>query len=42
MTMLDLFEDPKLIDKVKAEFAERKGNQSYEAIIDGPPPVGQN
>ena len=42
MTMLDLFENPKLIENVKAEFIRQKGNQQYEAIIDGPPPVGEN
>lgn len=40
MTMLDLFENPKLVEKVKAEFQERKGNEIYEAIIpEGPPPI---
>jgi len=40
MTMLDLFENPTLIDKVKAEYVERKGNEVYKAIIpDGPPPI---
>lgn len=43
MTMVDLFENQKLIDKVKAEYKQRKGEEIYEAIIpDGPPPVGQN
>ena len=42
MTMLDLFENPKMVENVKAEFIRQKGNQQYEAIIDGPPPVGQN
>lgn len=42
MTMLDLFENPKLIDEVKKEFVERKGEQTYKAIIDGPPPIGSN
>ena len=40
MTMVDLFENPKLIKEVKAEFKERKGNSKYKAMIpDGPPPV---
>ena len=40
MTMLDLFENQKLIDKIKTEFVERKGNEVYKAIIpDGPPPI---
>jgi aminobenzoyl-glutamate utilization protein B len=40
MTMLDLFEDPKLVEKVKAEYTERKGNEVYKAIVpEGPPPI---
>jgi len=40
MTMLDLFEDPALVTKVKAEYKERKGNEVYEPIIPkGPPPI---
>ena len=40
MTMLDLFENPALVDKVKAEYKERKGNEVYKAIIpEGPPPI---
>lgn len=40
MTMLDLFENPDLVDKVKAEYKERKGKEVYKAIIpDGPPPI---
>lgn len=40
MTMTDLFENPKLVEKVKAEYKERKGNEVYEAIVpDGPPPI---
>nr|WP_299485056.1 amidohydrolase [uncultured Allomuricauda sp.] len=42
MTMADLFENPKLIDKVKEEFKTRKGDEKYEAMIDGPPPIGSN
>ncbi|MEH6681324.1 MAG: amidohydrolase [Sediminicola sp.] len=42
MTMVDLFENPKLVEKVKAEYRERKGEEIYKAIVpDGPPPVGQ-
>lgn len=42
MTMLDLFENPKLVQEVKAEYKERKGDAVYEAIIpEGPPPVDQ-
>jgi len=40
MTMGDLFENPDLIDKVKAEYKERKGDEVYEAMIpEGPPPI---
>ncbi|MFY0631425.1 MAG: amidohydrolase [Flavobacteriaceae bacterium] len=40
MTMLDLFENPELVKKVKAEYKERKGKEVYKAIIpDGPPPI---
>jgi len=40
MTMLDLFENKDLVEKVKAEYKERKGNAVYKAIVpDGPPPI---
>jgi len=40
MTMLDLFENPELVKKVKAEYVERKGDVVYKAIIpEGPPPI---
>ncbi len=40
MTMTDLFENPKLVEKVKAEYKMRKGDTKYEPIIpDGPPPI---
>lgn len=43
MTMTDLFENPKMVEKVKAEYVERKGNEKYEAIVpEGPPPIGTN
>jgi aminobenzoyl-glutamate utilization protein B len=43
MTMTDLFENPKMVEKVKAEYKERKGDEVYEAIIpDGPPPIPSN
>ena len=42
MTMLDLFENPKHIEEVKAEFIKQKGSHQYEAMIDGPPPISQN
>ena len=39
MTMLDLFENPKLVEKVTEEFKTRKGDEKYEPMIDGPPPI---
>lgn len=40
MTMLDLFENPDLVAKVKAEYRKRKGTTVYTAIIpEGPPPI---
>jgi aminobenzoyl-glutamate utilization protein B len=40
MTMVDLFENPKLVTKVKAEYKQRKGDTVYKAIVpDGPPPI---
>jgi aminobenzoyl-glutamate utilization protein B len=40
MTMVDLFTDPDLVDAVKAEFRERKGDYMYEGILPpGPPPL---
>lgn len=42
MTMLDLFESPKLVQEVKAEYKERKGDVEYKAIVpEGPPPANQ-
>lgn len=43
MTMLDLFEDASLVEKVKTEYKERKGDAVYEAIVPpGPPPIDGN
>lgn len=42
MTMLDLFENPKMVEEVKAEFKTRKGDEVYEPMIDGPPPIGDD
>lgn len=43
MTMADLFENPELLEKVKAEYRERKGDEVYKAIIpEGPPPINGN
>ncbi len=40
MTMADLFENPDLVEKVKTEYKERKGDEVYEAMVpEGPPPV---
>jgi len=40
MTMSDLFENSDLVEKVKAEYKERKGDEVYKAIIpEGPPPI---
>jgi aminobenzoyl-glutamate utilization protein B len=42
MTMADLFKNPELVNKVKAEYKERKGDEVYEPIIpEGPPPIDQ-
>lgn len=43
MTMADLFENPELVEKVKGEYKERKGDEVYKAIIpEGPPPINGN
>lgn len=43
MTMVDLFEEEKLREDIKAEFKERKGDYVYKGIVpDGPPPIGAN
>ncbi len=40
MTMVDLFKEKELREKVKAEFQERVGDYEYKGILpDGPPPV---
>jgi aminobenzoyl-glutamate utilization protein B len=39
-TMIDLFENPELVEKVKAEFNERRAGIPYEALLpEGPAPV---
>jgi aminobenzoyl-glutamate utilization protein B len=39
-TMVDLFEDPKAVEAIKAEFKENTRGQVYKPYIpDGPPPV---
>ena len=40
ITMVDLFESPKLVEDVKKEYKERLGDYEYKAMIpDGPPPL---
>jgi aminobenzoyl-glutamate utilization protein B len=40
MTMVDLFENPKTVQEIQAEYLERKGDEVYKAIVpDGPPPI---
>jgi aminobenzoyl-glutamate utilization protein B len=42
LTMVDLFEDPKKVEAVKAEFKQRKGDHVYSGLVpDGPPPIGK-
>jgi aminobenzoyl-glutamate utilization protein B len=42
LTMLDLFEDPKKVEALKAEFKQRKGDHVYSGLIPpGPPPIGK-
>jgi aminobenzoyl-glutamate utilization protein B len=42
LTMVDLFEDPKKVEAVKAEFRQRKGDHVYSGLIPpGPPPIGK-
>ena len=43
MTATDLFENPKLVESVKTEFKERKGDEVYKPFIpEGPPPINFN
>jgi aminobenzoyl-glutamate utilization protein B len=40
MTMVDLIEDNELVESIRKEFYERKGDKEYEAILpEGPPPL---
>jgi len=40
MTMVDLYKNPSLVDDIKTEFKERKGDALYVPILpDGPPPI---
>jgi aminobenzoyl-glutamate utilization protein B len=39
-TMVDLFENEKLREQIKAEFVQKKGSEGWKAMLpDGPPPV---
>lgn len=43
MTMVDLFENPELVEAVKADFKEHLGDYVYEGMIPaGPPPINSN
>lgn len=43
MTAVDLFENPKAVQKIKDEYKERKGSEVYKPIIpEGPPPTPEN
>jgi aminobenzoyl-glutamate utilization protein B len=40
MTMVDLYQNPALVESIKAEFKTEKGDYSYKGILpDGPPPI---
>lgn len=40
LTMVDLFKNPALVQAIKDEFIERKGDAQYTPILpDGPPPI---
>ena len=40
MTMIDLYEDKALLEEVKNEFIDRKGDYVYKGMVpDGPPPL---
>jgi aminobenzoyl-glutamate utilization protein B len=40
MTMVDLYTNPELVQEIKKEFVERKGDYEYKAILpEGPPPI---
>jgi aminobenzoyl-glutamate utilization protein B len=42
MTMSDLFKNDRLIKEITSEYLERKGDEVYEAMIDGPAPINEN
>ncbi len=40
MTMVDLYQNPALVDSIQTEFKDKKGDYVYQGIIpDGPPPI---
>ena len=40
LTMVDLYENPTLVEEIRKEFEEKRGDFSYEAILpEGPPPI---
>ena len=40
LTMLDLYQDPKILKGIQAEFREKKGDFQYRAMLpEGPPPI---
>lgn len=40
MTMVDLYEDPKKLESIKADFKAKKGDTVYKGLLpDGPPPL---
>ena len=42
MTMSDLYVNEKLVKEINAEYLERKGDEEYTAMIDGPAPINDN
>ena len=42
MTMSDLYKNEKLIQEINKEFLQRKGDEKYVAMIDGPAPINDN
>ena len=40
MTMVDLFKSPESIEKIRAEFKERRGDHPYAPLLpEGPAPI---
>lgn len=42
MTMSDLYKNKKLVQEINQEYLERKGDEEYVAMIDGPAPINEN